>query len=146
MPVAESYKDGWARVRRWVENRTWIGIYLEGFVRTLPWTSGAFVQIQPLEGSSPQAAASETNSYFLFGLDKGLAPPPPVKLQDPTPPPTIPDVLPKDYSVRSDPGLKDCHVVGDPVVSLADFQRQIQMEQSSGDNGWFNGQIEGKLV
>uniref|UniRef100_F6HXW4 Uncharacterized protein n=1 Tax=Vitis vinifera TaxID=29760 RepID=F6HXW4_VITVI len=49
---------------------------LEGFVRTLPWTSGAFVQIQPLEGSSPQAAASETNPDFLFGLDKGLAPPP----------------------------------------------------------------------
>ena len=69
------------------------------------------------------------------------APPPPVKLQDPTPPPTVPDVLPKDYSVRSDPGSEDCHVVGDPVVSPADFQRQIQMEQSSGDNGWFNGQI-----
>ena len=44
-------------------------------MRTLPWTSGAFVQIQPLEGYSPQAAASETNSDFLFGLDKGLAPP-----------------------------------------------------------------------
>ena len=38
-------------------------------MRTLPWTSGAFVQIQPLEGSSPQAAASETNPDFLFGLD-----------------------------------------------------------------------------
>ena len=68
-------------------------------MRPLPWTSGAFVQIQPLEGSSPQAAAFETNPDFLFGLDKGLAPPPPVKLQDPTPPPTVPDVLPKDYSV-----------------------------------------------
>ena len=84
------------------------------------------VQIQPLEGSSPQAAASETNPDFLFGLDKGLAPPPPVKLQDPTPPPTVPDVLPKDYSVRSDPGSEDRHVVGDPVVSPADYQRQIQ--------------------
>ena len=115
-------------------------------MRTLPWTSGAFVQIQPLEGSSPQAAASETNPDFLFGLDKGLAPPPPVKLQDPTLPPTVPDVFPKDYSMRSDPELEDRHVVGDPVVSPADFQRQIQMEQSSGDNGWFNGQIEGKLV
>ena len=39
-----------------------------------------------------QVAASETNPDFLFGLDKGLAPPPPVKL------------LPKDYSVRLDPG------------------------------------------
>ena len=106
---------------------------LEGFVRTLPWTSGAFVQIQPLESSSPQVAASETNPDFLFGLDKGLASPPPVKLQDPTPPPTVPDVLPKDYSVRSDPGSEDRHVVGDPVVSLADFQRQIQMEHPSGD-------------
>ena len=38
-------------------------------MRTLPWTSGAFLQIQPLEGSSPQAAASETNPDFLFGLD-----------------------------------------------------------------------------
>ncbi|RVW74823.1 hypothetical protein CK203_053842 [Vitis vinifera] len=34
-------------------------------------------QIQPLEGSSPQATASETNPDFLFGLDKGLTPPPP---------------------------------------------------------------------
>ncbi|RVW94815.1 hypothetical protein CK203_034549 [Vitis vinifera] len=135
MPVAESYKDGWARVRRRVENRTWIGIDLEGFVRTLPWTIRSIVppiqqagqtqvislpltllhppisfqrdqierqwfmdalnsvQIQPMEGSSPQAA-SETNPDFLFGLDKGLAPPSPVKL------------LPKDYSVRSDPGLE----------------------------------------
>ena len=84
------------------------------------------VQIQPLEGSSPQAAASETNPDFLFGLDKGLAPPLPVKLQDPTPPPTVPDVLPKDYSVRSDPGSEDRHVVGDPVVSPVDIQRQIQ--------------------
>ncbi|RVX06814.1 hypothetical protein CK203_015117 [Vitis vinifera] len=42
--------------------------------------------------SSPQTAASETNPNFLFGLDKGLAPASPVKL------------LPKDYSVRSDPG------------------------------------------
>ena len=168
MPIAESYKDGWARVRHRVENRTWIGIDLEGFVRTLPWTSGEVclkyqlpgedldalisvtndedlehmmleydrlcrpsnkqarlrlflfpltplastsfgsnetkserqwfvdalnsVQIQPLEGSSLQAAASETNPDFLFGLDKGLAPPPPVKL------------LPKNYSMRSDPG------------------------------------------
>ena len=91
------------------------------------------MQIQPLEGSSPQAAASETNSDFLFGLDKGLALPPPVKLQDPTPPPTVPDVFPKDYSMRSDPGSEDRHVVGDLVVSPADFQRQIQMEQSSGD-------------
>ena len=64
-----------------------------------------------------------------------------MKLQDPTPPPTVSDVLPKDYSVRSDLGSKDRHVVGDPVVFPADFQRQIQMEQSSGDNGWFNGQI-----
>ena len=69
-----------------------------------------------------------------------------MKLQDPTPPLTVPDVFPKDYSVRSDLGLEDRHVVGDPVVSPADFQRQIQMEQLSGDNGWFNGQIEGKLV
>ena len=91
------------------------------------------MQIQPLEGSSPQAAASKTNLDFLFGLDKGLAPPPPVKLQDPTPPPTVPDVLPKDYSMRSDPGSEDRHVVADPVVSPADFQRQIQMEHSSGD-------------
>ena len=50
------------------------------------------VQIQLLEGSSPQTAASETNPNFMFGLDKGLAPPPLVKL------------LPKDYLVRSDPG------------------------------------------
>lgn len=83
------------------------------------------VQIQPLEGSSPQAAASESNPDFLFGFDKGLAPPPPVKLQDPSPPPTVPDVLPKDYSVRSDPGSEDRHVVGDPV-SPVDIQRQIQ--------------------
>ncbi|RVW37394.1 hypothetical protein CK203_081642 [Vitis vinifera] len=119
MPVAESYKDG-SRVRRRVENRTWIGIDLEGFVRTLPWTIRSIVppiqqagqtqvislpadpsyihqfrfqrdqierqwfmdalnsvQIQPMEGSSPQAATSETNPDFLFGLDKGLAPPPP---------------------------------------------------------------------
>ena len=69
-----------------------------------------------------------------------------MKLQDPTPPLTVPDVFPKDYSVRSDPGSEDRHVVGDPVVSPVDFQRQIQMEQLSGDNGWFNGQIEGKLV
>ncbi|RVW65683.1 hypothetical protein CK203_050190 [Vitis vinifera] len=32
----------------------------------------------------------------------------------------------KDYSVRSDPGSEDRHVVGDPVVSPADYQRQIQ--------------------
>ncbi|XP_057973593.1 uncharacterized protein LOC131161682 [Malania oleifera] len=86
------------------------------------------VQMQSLETSSPPAAAATGNPDFLFGLDKGLAPDPATKLQDPAPAPAVvvPDVFPKGIPVGLDPVHEDRHVIGDPVVSSAEIQRQIQ--------------------
>lgn len=89
------------------------------------------VQIQSLEGSSPPAAAvaavSAQNPDFLFGFDKGYSTVPAGKFSDSVPPPTVPDsIVAKDVAVGSDCGSEDRHVVGEPVVSPADIQRQIQ--------------------
>uniref|UniRef100_A0A5B7C4X7 PB1 domain-containing protein n=1 Tax=Davidia involucrata TaxID=16924 RepID=A0A5B7C4X7_DAVIN len=83
------------------------------------------VQISPLETSSTPdaAAASAANPDYLFGFDKGQAPPATVaKLQDPPPAPTVPEVFPKETYAGSDCGSEDRHVIGDP----AEIQRQIQ--------------------
>ncbi|KAK9269971.1 hypothetical protein L1049_025544 [Liquidambar formosana] len=86
------------------------------------------VQVQSLEASSPPPPppSSGSNPDFLFGLDKGIAPAPVTKLQDPTPAPTVPEMFPKDISVGSDAGSEDRHMVGDPVISPAEIQRHIQ--------------------
>ncbi|XP_059636630.1 uncharacterized protein LOC132278764 [Cornus florida] len=83
------------------------------------------VQIQSLQGSAPPPA--EVNPDFLFGLDKGHAPPEAAaKLRDPTPPPTVPEVFTREIHAGSDSGSEDRHVIGDPVVSPLEIQRQMQ--------------------
>ncbi|OMP12195.1 Phox/Bem1p [Corchorus capsularis] len=81
------------------------------------------VQIQNLDGSSPPAAAvPPVNPDFLFGLDK-------VKLPDSVPPPVtnvVQEAGTKDVTAGSDCGSEDRHVIGDPVVSPSEIQRQIQ--------------------
>ncbi|KAJ4701512.1 Octicosapeptide/Phox/Bem1p domain-containing protein [Melia azedarach] len=73
------------------------------------------VQIQTLEGSSPQAAAASAgNPDFLFGFDKP-------KLSETAAPPMVPEIVGKDVTAGSDCGSEDRHVIGDPVVEL---QRQ----------------------
>lgn len=96
------------------------------------------VQIQPLEGSSPPASAAGSgpgsglappNPDFLFGFDKGY---PGQKFTDSmaAPPPAAaaaaPDSIAKDVTAGSDCGSEDRHVVGEPLVSPAEMQRQIQ--------------------
>ncbi|XAR62049.1 hypothetical protein NMG60_11016632, partial [Bertholletia excelsa] len=93
------------------------------------------VQIQPLEVSSPPAAAA--NPDFLFGLDKGHAPSSAAaKLQDPpTVPPTVPDVFPREARAGSECGSEDRHVTGEPVVSPAEIQRQVHEFQKLNISG-----------
>ncbi|KAB1200412.1 hypothetical protein CJ030_MR0G007423 [Morella rubra] len=82
------------------------------------WFVDALNSVQ-IDGSSPPA-----NPDFLFGLEKGLFPA--TKSQDLSPPPTVPDVVTKDVSAGSDCGSEDRHVVGEPLVSPTEIQRQIQ--------------------
>lgn len=81
------------------------------------WFVDALNSVQ-IDGSSPPA-----NPDFLFGLDKGF---PPTKLPDSAPPPTVQEAVTKDVSVGSDCGSEDRHLVGEPLVSSAEMQRQIQ--------------------
>ncbi|KAF3945909.1 hypothetical protein ACB098_07G076100 [Castanea mollissima] len=68
--------------------------------------------------TEPPKAPTPNNVDFLFGLDKGVPPPPQtaVKLQDSVPEPVIPPV--PEFSTR---------VVGsDPVMNPVEIQRQLQ--------------------
>lgn len=80
------------------------------------------VRIQPLEDSSPPATntpGSACNPDFLFGFDK---------VYPPVPGSTAVHsyTAVKDLSTGSDCGSEDRHVIGEPVVSPSEFQRQIQ--------------------
>ncbi|CAK9181390.1 unnamed protein product [Ilex paraguariensis] len=99
------------------------------------------VQIQNLETSSPSAATSTAIPDFLFGLEKSQAPPVVAsKLQDPPPQqPTVPEITAKEFHAGSDCGSEDRHVIGDPVVSPAEFQR---LQISSHDQAMFNRKID----
>ena len=89
------------------------------------WFVDALNSVQ-IEGSSPPAAAAEENPDFLFGLDnKGFQAVPAEKSLDSTPSPTVPNVVTKDVSAGTDCGSEDRHLVGEPVMSLAEIQRQI---------------------
>ncbi|XP_059460082.1 uncharacterized protein LOC132189375 [Corylus avellana] len=80
------------------------------------WFVDALNSVQ-IDGSSPPA-----NPDFLFGLDKGF---PTTKLPDSAPPPTVSDAATKDVSFGSDCGSEDRHLVGEPVISPTEIQRQI---------------------
>ncbi|KAG5612836.1 hypothetical protein H5410_024117 [Solanum commersonii] len=114
------------------------------------------VQLQNLDVNSPTAVSSApapaNNPDFLFGLDKGQVQqqqqqPPPVKLQDPTPPPPVPEVFVKDFT-GSDTGSEDRHIIGENVISPADYQRQIheiqrlQQHISNQEQAMYNRKIE----
>ncbi|GFY85919.1 octicosapeptide/Phox/Bem1p family protein [Actinidia rufa] len=79
-------------------------------------------RVRPIDVSSPPSAAAtaaESSPDFLFGLDKSHTPP--AKEQIP-PAETVSDVFPREIHG----GSEDRHVVGGPVVSAAEMQRQIQ--------------------
>ncbi|KAF5740122.1 putative Xin actin-binding repeat-containing protein 1 [Tripterygium wilfordii] len=89
------------------------------------------VQVQPLEGSSPQAVVAGTGpagtSDFLFGLEKGFPAVAPTKFQDAPPPvPVVQDAVVKDVYAGSDCGSEDRPVIGEPVLPSVEIQRQIQ--------------------
>ncbi|XP_060199128.1 uncharacterized protein LOC132627672 [Lycium barbarum] len=72
------------------------------------------------------SSAPASNPDFLFGLDKGqVQQNPPVKLQDPTPAPPVPEVFAKDFHA----GLEDRHIIGDTGITPADYQRQVHEMQ-----------------
>ncbi|OIT04652.1 PREDICTED: uncharacterized protein LOC109223506 [Nicotiana attenuata] len=96
------------------------------------WFVDALNSVQLQDVNSPTAVSSVPppagTPDFLFGLEKGQAQqPPPVKLQDPVPPPPVPEVFAKEFHAGSD----DRHIIGDTVISpaAADYQRQIQEMQ-----------------
>ncbi|XP_015074067.1 uncharacterized protein LOC107018173 isoform X2 [Solanum pennellii] len=113
------------------------------------------VQLQNLDVNSPTAVSSApapaNNPDFLFGLDKGQVQqqqqPPPVKVQDPTPPPPVPEVFVKEFT-GSDAGSEDRHIIGENVISPADYQRQIhemqrlQQHISNQEQAMYNRKIE----
>ncbi|GFZ10089.1 octicosapeptide/Phox/Bem1p family protein [Actinidia rufa] len=83
-------------------------------------------RVRPIDvPSSPSAAvtADESSPGFLFGLDKSHAPPAKGQI---LPEATVSDVFPREIHDGSDCGSEDRHVIGDPVVSAAEMQRQIQ--------------------
>lgn len=86
------------------------------------------VRIQHLEGSSPPAVApgSAANPDFLFGFDNGYSPVPGSNLTDVAAVHNVSNTAVKDVSAGSDCGSEERHVVGEPVVSPSEFQRQIQ--------------------
>ncbi|KAK4274209.1 hypothetical protein QN277_017471 [Acacia crassicarpa] len=84
------------------------------------------VQIQPVDGSSPPAPVSATNPDFLFGLDKAYSGAPTTKLPDSASVSSAPDVAAKDLSAGLECVSEDRHVVGEPLLSPAEIQRQIQ--------------------
>ncbi|XP_009759731.1 uncharacterized protein LOC107805967 [Nicotiana tabacum] len=93
------------------------------------WFVDALNSVQLQDVNSPTAVspvpAPAGTPDFLFGLEKGQTQqPPPVKLQDPVPPPSVPEVFAKEFHAGSD----DRHIIGDTVISpaAADYQRQIQ--------------------
>ncbi|CAL5332620.1 unnamed protein product [Camellia sinensis] len=95
------------------------------------------VQIQPLDVSSPPSAA---NPDFLFGLEKGHAPlPTAAKVLDLPPPP--PQMVPETHAVLEE----DRHVIGEPVVTPADYQRQIQEFQRLQIGGHEQGMYQRKI-
>ncbi|XWS54617.1 hypothetical protein CRYUN_Cryun10bG0104100 [Craigia yunnanensis] len=69
----------------------------------------------PTPGGEKSAAIPPNNVDFLFGLDKGMTPPPPLKIRDPVaepvtpPPPPVPEVVGSDH-----------------VFNPVEFQRQLQ--------------------
>ncbi|EOX98598.1 Octicosapeptide/Phox/Bem1p family protein, putative isoform 1 [Theobroma cacao] len=69
----------------------------------------------PTPGAEKNAAIPPNNVDFLFGLEKGMAPPPPVKIRDPVaepvapPPPPVPEVVGSDH-----------------VLNPVEIQRQLQ--------------------
>ncbi|KAG7029690.1 hypothetical protein SDJN02_08030, partial [Cucurbita argyrosperma subsp. argyrosperma] len=88
------------------------------------------VRIQSLEDSSPpvDVSGSVSNPDFLFGFDKGYHPPQVScsNLTDSAAVHNVSNMAVKDISAGSDCGSEDRHVVGEPVVSPSEFQRQIQ--------------------
>ncbi|KAK4742644.1 hypothetical protein SAY87_000645 [Trapa incisa] len=81
------------------------------------------VQLQSLEGSSvhtavPSPQPPPVNPDFLFGLDKGLP-----QMQAA---PAAPEVRANDASAGSDCGSEDPYTAGDPMLSPAEIQRQIE--------------------
>jgi hypothetical protein len=67
---------------------------------------------------------------YLFGLDNGFVPPPAVKVKDPAgDPPTVRENVPVEIPAKNDdrhPNPAGDHVAVSPVVSPAEYQRQIQ--------------------
>ncbi|XP_043712298.1 uncharacterized protein LOC122661052 [Telopea speciosissima] len=85
--------------------------------------------IQSMDGTSPPAAAAkQTNPDFLFGLDKGSAPPvPAANLQESAPETAVSGVPPSEISSLSDSNREDRHMGGgEQLLSQVEIQRQIQ--------------------
>ncbi|OEL38414.1 hypothetical protein BAE44_0000567 [Dichanthelium oligosanthes] len=85
------------------------------------------MQMPPPQAHMVIAAASPD---YLFGLDNGFVPPPAVKVKDPAgDPPTVRENVPVEIPAKNDdrnPNPAGDHVAVSPVVSPAEFQRQIQ--------------------
>ncbi|XP_062220684.1 extensin-like isoform X2 [Phragmites australis] len=78
----------------------------------------------------PPMVLAPTGPDYLFGLDNGFVPPPAVKVKDPAgDPPTVRENVPVEIPAKNDdrhPNPAGDHVAISPVVSPAEFQRQIQ--------------------
>uniref|UniRef100_A0A0A9D2U2 PB1 domain-containing protein n=1 Tax=Arundo donax TaxID=35708 RepID=A0A0A9D2U2_ARUDO len=78
----------------------------------------------------PPMVLAPTSPDYLFGLDNGFVPPPAVKVNNPAgDPPTVRENVPVEIPAQNDerhPNPAGDHVAVSPVVSPAEFQRQIQ--------------------
>ena len=78
----------------------------------------------------PHMVLAAASPDYLFGLDNGFVPPPAVKVKDPAgEPPTVRENVPVELPAKNDdrhPNPAGEHVAVSPVVSPAEFQRQIQ--------------------
>ena len=81
------------------------------------------VPIQTVDAASPPATTPPSNVDFLFGLDKGVSPPPQVaKLPVPAPEPPVPAEIPPVVN----PGGEGRVFAADLGVNSVEIQRQIQ--------------------
>ncbi|GJM87307.1 hypothetical protein PR202_ga03247 [Eleusine coracana subsp. coracana] len=87
----------------------------------------ATVQQQP---PPPAMVLTPVSPDYLFGFDNGFVPPPAVKVKDPAgDPPTVRENVPVELPAKNEdrpPNPAGDHVAVSPVVSPAEFHRQIQ--------------------
>ncbi|GKV26590.1 hypothetical protein SLEP1_g35860 [Rubroshorea leprosula] len=97
----------------------------------------------PGQGPEKNAAVPQNNVDFLFGLEKGMTPPPPVKVHAPVPevvaqpsppPPTIPEVVVSDHVLNSMEVQRQLHELQMQRMQIREPEPQVMYRKKSDEN------------